>query len=101
MNTFKVGDRVRVYLGCFDKVGTISSIDGTLVRIRDDVGNLGNYHYKQCRKLKKKEKKKAREWWIKLSAKCHSSGNYSCSNIAWAEPVDEQGFTHVREVLDE
>lgn len=65
MNKFKVGDRVAVYnndfLG-FQKrlVGIIKSINKETVYVKGDDW-CWHVHYKQCRKLKKKEPK---VYWV-------------------------------------
>lgn len=59
-NDFKVGDLVRVY----DKMG---SIKVTVSKLKGDYfidQENDEWHFKQCRPLKKKEPPKIREFWV-------------------------------------
>jgi hypothetical protein len=64
----QVGDRVRVYHGHLPRKGVVKAIDGDgVVVVVDDKSNFadGWFHYKQCRRLK--PKKKRRVWvasWV-------------------------------------
>lgn len=67
-NTFKPGDRIAIYnsfpdIGWKRLVGTIeySNCYSGYVQVKTDDGVMGRgFHYKQCRRLK--VKKKRREW---------------------------------------
>jgi hypothetical protein len=64
MNTFKLGDQVRVYQVMGTYTGVIVHIDESVVYTRsgDDSRAVFPAHYKQCRKLKSLEPK--RRVWI-------------------------------------
>lgn len=126
-NPFKVGDMVRVYGPFFEdgmadkgvyfkkitgRVDKIMHSDDLMVGIfHEPTGKTGTYlcNYRQCRLLTKKE---PREFWIYIGAinsyeiKDEYRGfasKYCCPAALYAieQPLDMEGWVHVKEVLDD
>lgn len=56
MNKFALGDRIVVYDMNEKYIGTIYYINGDFIKIKHEPYEITNsFHYKQCRKLIKKE----------------------------------------------
>jgi hypothetical protein len=65
MKPLAVGDRVAAYFCAGGKrKGIITGIDGDILICHDMKLVRFQAHVKQCRRLKKKVKPAAREWWI-------------------------------------
>jgi hypothetical protein len=82
---FKVGDRVAVYLCCRRAEDTVNEIcDNGILNLKIN----GVIHHKQCRLLKKKERRRV---WLVTS----EIGNTRIGYIAgkWQRPVDCNNFT--------
>lgn len=97
---FNVGDRVRCYTSAFVRKGTVvdpwcSTIQDT-VFVRLDLNcELKTFHPKQVRRLVRKEKPKAREWWV------YRVGPHHYWSASQFEPVGEwQEKFKVREVTE-
>lgn len=56
-NPFKVGDKVAIYDGGMRIVGTISRINNSDTVMLELYSSKEHFHWKQCRRLKKKERR--------------------------------------------
>lgn len=86
MHNFKVGDRINVYTGKLRITGfTITEIKNDLIKIKDEFADM-YYHHKQCRKLKKRERKRI---WANISADGNQLlGVSNISTVGWIEFVE-------------
>lgn len=87
MSKFKVGDRVKIYHHRTPLIGVVNHIteDGMIKIDLSEVGYI--YHPKQCRKLVKKERRRA---WIKLTDYGQIDGWASCERHSpgWVEFIE-------------
>lgn len=101
MNPFKPGDRVHLYNDGLVIDRVVVTIDKEMVFFVEENYQDSGYHYKQCRKLKKKEKKKPREWKILVSTETYEA----CAIYELDDPFSynskERDLVYVREILDE
>ena len=96
VDEFKIGDIVNVYDCCScvsGRVGFVDTINGFLYV----EGLYSKYHFKQCRKLKKKE---PRVFWILKPELREENSLYSFKSVCDFNPSDEKHYTKVREIFD-
>lgn len=95
---FSVGDRIRAYDALGKMEGAIDCIsgDGSL-RIKKGTHYFW-YHPKQCRKLKPKQKKVAREWFMVPNTQRTYLAFSNNEDASYAKSSTDQ-IIHVREVL--